>query len=88
MSYCVDEINRYRSSIALPALTRSPELEAFAALSAQIDNIARQPHLHFTQTNGGGIALAENELLWWPNRSVRAVIQQGLATMWAEGPGG
>jgi hypothetical protein len=33
----------------------------------------------------------ENEIPWWPlatYRTVRAVIRDGIAAMWAEGPGG
>jgi hypothetical protein len=51
--------------------------------------LARVGHQHFRSTNGGGIASAENEVPWWTSyNSVHGVVQQGLALMWAEGPGG
>jgi hypothetical protein len=37
------------------------------------------------------MAVAENELPWWPLgrfRTVQDVMRQGIAEMWAEGPGG
>ena len=88
MGYCVDEINRYRATIALPPLDRAAPLEDYATDSARIDTAARQPHTHFRDTNGGGVAQAETELLLWPNADARAVLQQGIRTMWKEGPGG
>ena len=86
--FCVDEINRYRATVDMPALTRSTELESYAAESARIDGLARQPHQHFSQTNGGGIARAENELLSWPNGDIHEIIQRGLGVMWTAGPSG
>jgi len=53
--------------------------------------MAHAGHSHFNSTNGGGIALAENIIPWWPLAdygTVQEVMQQGLAQMWAEGPGG
>jgi hypothetical protein len=88
MVFCVDEINRYRLGIGLAPLARSEPLEAYAAQSAQIDQAARIPHLHFVQNNGGGIATAETELLLWPSLNLPLILQQGLAQMWAEGPPG
>jgi len=88
MAFCVDEINRYRALVGQPALTRSGPLENYAADSARVDAAARVPHKHFTEQNGGGVARAENELLAWPNFDVHAVLEQGLASMWNEGPSG
>jgi hypothetical protein len=34
------------------------------------------------------VAFAGNEGPWWRSTSVRAVIRDGLAFMWSEGPGG
>src|SRR5437867_9078246 len=65
MTFCADEINRYRGSVGLLALERSPALEAYAAESASVDGMANRPHVHFTETNGGGVARAETELLSW-----------------------
>jgi uncharacterized protein YkwD len=86
--FCVDETNRYRTSVNRPPLGRSGTLETYAAAGAQQDGVAHVAHQHFTTTNGGGIALAENEIPWWGSSSVHTVIQQGLAVMWAEGPSG
>ena len=72
----------------LPALTRSSELEAYAAAGARQDGLAHQAHLHYKSANLAAKGIAENELPWWPGSSVRSVIQKGLAMMWAEGPGG
>ena len=86
---CVDEINRYRASIGRPALSRSDALDQFAAQAAEHDHSAGVPHLLFRNTNGGGgVAMAETELLHWTNYAVRDVIKEGLAGMWAVGPGG
>ncbi len=88
LTFCVTETNRYRATQGLSALTRSTALEAYTAAGARQDGLAHAAHQHFVTTSGGGIALAENELPWWSATSVHAVIQQGLAGMWAEGPGG
>ena len=88
LQFCADEINRYRATIGRSALTRSDSLEQFAAIAAQHDATAGVAHALFAKTNGGGIAMAETELLLWPDRSVNDVIKQGLAKMWAAGPAG
>jgi uncharacterized protein YkwD len=92
LQFCVDETNRYRSSLGLPPLARSPELERCAATAAASDHRSQRPHGHFVETQGCGIAFAENEIPWWPldyaGGSVRGTITQGLRDMWAEGPGG
>lgn len=88
--YCVSETNRYRATIGAPPLVRSAELEAYAAGGARTDATARDAHSHFKSTSGG-MAVAENELPWWPLgrfRTVQDVMRQGIAEMWAEGPGG
>ncbi len=86
--YCVDEVNRYRASVGLPALSRSPVLEAFAQIGVEHDASIRIPHDYFRQTNGGGVAKAETEILWWRGLTTVRVISAGLAQMWAVGPGG
>ncbi len=88
LQLCTDEINRYRASVGLPALVRSSSLEQFAADAAQHDSAAGVPHTLFRQTNGGGVAMAETELLLWPNRTVQDVIKLGLSDMWKQGPAG
>lgn len=88
LQLCSDEINRYRASIGLPALARSSSLEQFAADAAQHDAGVGVAHTLFRQTNGGGVAMAETELLLWPNRAVPDVIKRGLSDMWSQGPSG
>ena len=88
LALCADETNRYRSSVGLGPLMRSPELEAFAARAATVDGVAHVAHHHFAATNGAGVSRAETEILWWKGFSVRAVIERGLSQMWRVGPGG
>lgn len=91
-AFCVSEVNRYRESVGLPALTRTADLDAFSARAARIDGEARQPHKHFIETNGGpGIARAQNQIPFWNLHdygTVRRIVRDGLAMMWKEGPGG
>ena len=88
LSYCADEVNRYRASVGKPRLVRSAELEAFAAQAALNDGLSHQPHHWFATTKGGGLSAAENEILWWQGFGVRSVIEQGLQQMWNSGPKG
>ena len=91
-TYCVSEINRLRATVGAPALAKTERLEEFATEAARVDTEVGVPHTHFRQTNGGnGIAMAENTIPWWKVKShgsVRNVIREGLAQMWAQGPGG
>lgn len=91
--FCIGETNRYRASKGKPPFQRSTVLDGYAAEGARADHAARQPHQHFNsvQFPASFSGLAENELPWWhlePGGSVREVIRAGVATMWAEGPGG
>jgi uncharacterized protein YkwD len=88
LSYCADEVNRYRASVGGTPLARSSDLEAFAAQAAQSDGLAHQAHHFFATTNGAGLSRAETEILWWEGLAVRSVIQQGLKQMWEIGPAG
>jgi uncharacterized protein YkwD len=93
LAFCVEETNRYRALKKRPPLTRSDELDAYSAAGARMDHAARRPHHHFNTVEFKGTFrnFAENELPWWhldPEGSVRDVIRAGLASMWAEGPGG
>jgi hypothetical protein len=88
---CVDQTNQYRATASLPALKRSEALEAYASKSARVDAKSRVPHQYFEKTDGGGIAMAETLVPWWPLSrygSVREIVRRGLAAMWAEGRGG
>jgi hypothetical protein len=91
-AFCVDEINRFRSTIGAPPLTQSSAIEAFSTEASRVDGAAHQAHKYFRDTNGGnGVSLAENEIPWWllsQFSSTRAVITKGLEMEWAEGPGG
>jgi uncharacterized protein YkwD len=91
-AFCVDEVNRYRATAGLAGLTRSNTIDEFSNDAAHIDGEAHQVHTYFRMTNGGnGTARAENQIPWWKASqygSVRAIVRQGLAQMWAEGPGG
>jgi uncharacterized protein YkwD len=88
LQFCTDEINRYRASVGRPALTRSASLESFASQAVQHDANAGVSHLFFSTNNGGGVSMAETELLRWRNFTVRDVVRKGLAEMWAGGPSG
>jgi uncharacterized protein YkwD len=87
-AYCVDEINRLRSTVGLGPLTRSGDLESYAAVAAEHDTRARTAHQYFASTNGAGVARGETQILWWSGYPVQTVIRQGLAQMWKQGPGG
>ena len=91
LQFCVDQTNQYRATVGRPALKRSRALEAYAATSAHVDATSRVPHQYFEKTDGGGIAMAETLIPWWPLSrygSVREIVRRGLARMWAEGRGG
>src|SRR5262245_59196922 len=65
LQHCIDVINGYRRQVGRPSLTRSAALEAFAAKAAANDAQSKTSHQYFVQTNGGGVAAAENEVLAW-----------------------
>jgi hypothetical protein len=91
LQFCVDQTNQYRATVGLPALKRSEALEAYAVTSARVDARSRVPHQYFEKTDGGGVAMAETLVPWWPLSrygSVREIVRRGLARMWAEGRGG
>lgn len=92
LSFCVDEVNRLRAMAGKSALMRSAVLEKYAATAVQADALAGKPHTYALATNfGNRTALAENEALFWAlssYKSVLAVVEQSLAEMWREGPGG
>ena len=91
-AFCIEETNRYRTMGGKAAVAHSPQLEDYANDGAEID-FNGTPHQHFSQTQGGGIAFAENECPRW------SVAQQGggdmkmlvgacIAAFYSEGPGG
>lgn len=89
---CVSETNMYRQMNGKPALTESTQLEAYADTGAMVD-FSTSPHNHFTMTNGGGIAFAENECpvqgnwMVQPGQAVSDVVKACIAAFYAEGPG-
>ncbi|HEY5946122.1 MAG TPA: CAP domain-containing protein [Kofleriaceae bacterium] len=91
--FCLSETNRYRTSNGKPALVRSAELEAYANEGARVD-FSSSPHNHFTSTNGGGIAFAENECpqqLGWKlpvDGEIKPVVGMCINAFVSEGPGG
>ena len=91
LSFCIEEVNRLRTTAGKSALVRSDALEKYAATAVKADGVAGKPHTYALSTNFDNLtALAENEALFWPLtslKSVRAVVEKSLAQMW-EGPGG
>jgi hypothetical protein len=88
---CVERTNEYRASKELPPLRQSTRLEEYAAKAARHDGLSHRPHDYFDRTDGGKIAMAENLLPWWSlarRGTVRNIVMDGLAFMWAEGPAG
>lgn len=87
---CVTETNRYRAMNGKAAVTRSTQLEAFADTGAMVD-FSGTPHQHFSSTNGGGIAFAENECPHWSldqtGGDMSMLVLQCLAAFYGEGPG-
>jgi hypothetical protein len=88
VAFCADQVNQYRAKAGLAAVSRAADLEDFAAHAAEHDARLGVPHQYFLSTNGGGISMAENQLLLWKGYSIDDVISQGMATMWAEGSSG
>jgi len=90
LQHCADRVNAYRNSVGRPALTRSPQLESIAAAAAKNDELSHVPHQYFVSTNGGGLAMAENEfaVLLTEVRTVSNGIDFGMTNLWGEGPSG
>ena len=88
--FCIDETNRYRAMVGVPPYARSSALDDYADQGAAQDGESGDPHGHFISTNGGGLALAENEVPQWDGgpSDLMQVVRDGLAAMWSEGPGG
>lgn len=88
---CMDEANRYRATLGLPAVAWSKALEAFADTGARYDAGRNQAHAHFGAAGRNNPSDAENEIPGWPLRNYRtvaAVVTEGIKMMWDEGPGG
>jgi hypothetical protein len=91
-AFCVDEVNRLRASAGATPLAHSSRIDDFSTDAAKVDGEAHEAHAYIRMTNGGnGTARAETMIPWWKASqygSVRAIVRQGLALMWQEGPGG
>jgi hypothetical protein len=93
--FCAQETNRLRALAGKPALARSSALEAFATAAAEADTKAMRAHGHFVDTQGGGVAFAENACPSWlgwnlgtGGGTVRGTITACLQAFYDEGPGG
>ena len=90
--FCVSETNRYRAMNSKPALQESAQLEAYADTGAMHD-FTTSPHDHFSTTQGGGIAFAENECPQQGNwqytegGDLNMVVGACIAAFYSEGPG-
>ncbi len=89
--FCVDETNRLRALNGRPAVVRSLQLEAYANEGAEHD-FHNNPHDHFSSTNGGGIAFAENECPHWDlsfgGGDLVGLVGACIEAFYSEGPGG
>ena len=89
---CVAQTNTYRAMNGVAALVENAALETYADAGAMYD-ITHDPHDHFTMTEGGGIAFAENECPgqdgWMldPGGDLNALMLQCLDAFYSEGPG-
>jgi cysteine-rich secretory family protein len=77
---------------ARPPLTESAALESYAAAGAQADAASGVPYSHFQNTQGGGVALAENEVLTQSlnilGGTVQSAMRAAMDGFCGEGPGG
>jgi hypothetical protein len=91
--FCVAETNRYREMNGKSDLTEAANLETFANTGAMTDYSAMSAHSHFSATQGGGIAFAENEcpgFSGWhlaPGGDMNALVGMCIAAFYSEGPG-
>jgi len=92
LRFCVLETNRYRAMANRAPIEQSSTLEIYAAEAAEYDGSRHTAHGFSNLRNrDGAFARLENEILWWPlvnYGNVRAVIREGIASMWAQGPTG
>jgi uncharacterized protein YkwD len=98
--YNLQRLNHYRSLVGAGPLVMDAQLNAFATEGSQVLMANHIPHDHFADAGNAGTLFttdgfqgyaAENQgdPNGWPVRmSVNAQIDEILAAMWAEGPGG
>ena len=89
---CVAQTNMYRQMNGKPALTESSQLETYANAGAMFD-FTNGAHAHFSATQGGGIAFAENECpvqgnwMLQPGGDMSALVDMCIEAFYSEGPG-
>jgi uncharacterized protein YkwD len=100
VQYTIDRINAFRASIGVAPITGNQQLHDFAVDGSQQLLNDHIPHQHFREhadagtlftTDGFRSPAGENQgdpRGWPPRANVRAQIDEILAMMWAEGPGG
>lgn len=89
LDFCASETNRYRAQLHLPLVTRSVEVEAYAAAAARADHASQVAHSYTDGQHDDRGAFAENEAVRWPfTPPVQRVVAAAIAVFWREGPGG
>src|SRR5687768_16063345 len=97
--YNLRRLNDYRSLVGAPPLVMDAQLNAFATQGSQELLQNHVPHGHFQNASNAGTLFttdgfqgyaAENQgdPHGWPPGTIENQIDQILAAMWAEGPGG
>ena len=81
-SFCVDTINMYRATLALPPYARWTDAETCADSQAESDSMTGKAHGAFGMCGES----AQNECPNWSGPP-EMLLKNCLASMWAEGPG-
>ena len=91
-SLCISDVNKFREMNGAAAVERSSTLQAFATEGAEVD-FGSTSGMHFG-TDGGGVALAENDCPQQDGWTVdqgetqKTVVSQCIQTFYDEGLGG
>lgn len=87
LSVCVEDTNHYRTMAGVAAVTRSLDIEAYAAIAAQADGLSGTPHGYASQNPPGG-QWGENEILGLArtSSSVQTLVRRALLSFW-DSPG-
>jgi uncharacterized protein YkwD len=95
LQFCVEETNRYRAMDGRPPIAWSAALEQYATVGAESDTQTMSAHGHFGQTQGGGVASAENACPSWlgwslgsGENAVHDAIAGCIKAFYDEGEGG
>lgn len=93
-------INAYRATLGLAPLALDARLSAFALEGSRVLARERRAHTHFRRASRGGALFRDHGFAnhacenqgdpdgWPPMGSIQAQIDDILAAMWREGPGG